>query len=102
MEAANATPLPRGTYIESKSCLNEEKENTRIDAMNHSNKFCHPAHHGEQQQHAAAACSNSSVATQSSSRNTWSVYTNTYYSYVVQQRATQWYSYNISGPGTLL
>ena len=54
------------------------------DALNHSNKFCHPANDDEQQlQH--QQCSNTQS---SSSGNTWQVYTNTY-SYVVQQRTTQ-------------
>ena len=36
-------------------------EKLESDAMNHSNKLCHPAHDDEQQQHAAAAASTTAV-----------------------------------------
>ena len=49
-------------YNENKSCLNEENEKLESDAMNHSNKFCHPAHDDEWQQQAAAAASAAATA----------------------------------------
>ena len=45
--------MPRGTYIENKSSLNEEKENAGCNQILNqwtSNNFCHPAHDDEQQQ----------------------------------------------------
>ena len=51
IEAVNATVLLRGTYIKTKSCLNEEKENTGWNQIQGtSNNFCHPAHDDEQHQ----------------------------------------------------
>ena len=73
--------------------------------LNHSKKKFHPAHDDEQQHsHNNSSCSNtqSSSSSSSSSRNTWQVYTNAYSYDVVQQRTTQWYSYTLSGPGTLV
>ena len=61
------------------------KKTLESDAVNHGNKFCHPAHDDEQKQQAAAAAATSVLH---SSRD---VCTNTY-SYVVQQRTAQYVS----------
>ena len=54
----------------------KRKKTLESDAVNHENKFCHPAHDDEQQQQQATAASSSSCSnsTRHSSRQ---VYTNT-------------------------
>ena len=42
-------------YVERKTCLNTRKIKLESDAVNHGNRFCHPAHDNEQQQQAATA-----------------------------------------------
>ena len=69
------------------------------DAMNHGNKFCHPANDEEHQQQAAASsssCSNSSIATQYTAAGRYiRIHARTSCSSV------QYTNYNRSGPGIL-
>ena len=72
------------------------KKTLESDATSHINKLCHPAHDDEQQQHAAACSSNnSSTAKHRAAAEILGRYMQMQIrkSYVVQQRATQWYSY---------
>ena len=91
IDAVKATVLPRGA-LKIHHVRTKRKKTLESDAMDNSNKFCHPAHDDEQQQQAAAAEQQyRNILQNSSYRSTWQAYTNTY-SYIVQQCLVQQFS----------